>query len=409
MSNLLLINFFHLYQPPRWRPAVVRLVARQSYRPFFRYLKTHPEIRLTLNLTGALTEQLDRLGEREIIANIRLLLQRGQIELTGSAMYHPILPLIPVAEAKRQIQLNTQANQKVLGDIYQPTGFYFPEMAYSQAVAKLVSRLGFTWTILDEITAGPLGRVDLNQPYQVKDTSLTALFRNRWLSDLFFMTDLKNAQAFWQRRDQDPRTHHLLTTACDGENLGHHNPTLLRTWHQLVNNPEVKTSTVSAWLKHHPATKSIQLRSSSWAARETELDSKQPFYLWNNKSNPIQQYQWQLTNILLAATKSSKLSNTRRQRLDELLASDQYWWASASPWWDTRIVNHAVKTSARFAASLFNAGNLTRAQYLNSQSLSKKIINTVCAWQLSGQARKRHQEYLAAEPFARYFGGQKVN
>ena len=409
MTKLRWINFFHLYQPPRWRPAVIKLVARQSYRPFFRYLKTHPNIRLTVNLTGALTEQLDRLGEAEILATIRLLLQRGQIELTGSAIYHPILPLIPVAEAKRQIILNTIANQKVFGDLYRPKGFFFPEMAYSQTVAKLAARLGFTWTILDEITTGPLGQIDLAQSYKITGTPLTAVFRNRWLSDLFFMTELKNARAFWERRAHDPRTRRMLTTACDGENLGHHNPTLLRTWRQLVSDPRVETTTVSAWINGLPTKRAIQLRPSSWAARETELESRQPYFLWQDKTNPIQKYQWQMTKILLTASQSHALSNPLRLRLDQLLASDQYWWASASPWWDTHIVIRAASASAKFATSLYRAHHLSRQQYLDSQGLYKNIINTVRSWQRSGEARERHLKYLAAEPFARYFGGQKVN
>jgi hypothetical protein len=387
---------------------VVRLVAHQSYRPFFRYLKSHPAIRLTLNLSGALTEQLDRLGEREIISNVRLLLRRGQIELTGSAIYHPILPLIPITEARRQIKLNTVANQKVFGDLYQPRGFYFPEMAYSQSVARLVARLGYTWTILDEITAGPIGRVDPARPYRIAGSKLTAIFRNRWLSDLFFMTELKDARAFWQRRDDDPRTRRVLTTACDGENLGHHNPTLLKTWHQLVSDSRVETMAISDWLKNKPVQNAISLRPSNWAARESELRDHQPYFLWRDPSNPIQLNQWRITKLLLKAGNSPRLTNAHRQRLDEVLASDQYWWASASPWWDTHIVIRAARTSANLASRLAQSGHLTRAQYLEVQRLTIHIINIVRDWQRSGIARERHQNYLAVEPYARYFGGQKV-
>jgi predicted glycosyl hydrolase (DUF1957 family) len=408
MSQLLWINFFHLYQPPRWRSAIIRLVARQSYRPFFRYLINHPKVRLTLNLTGALTEQLNRLGEQEILSNIRLLLRRGQIEPTGSAMYHPILPLIPVTEAKRQIQLNTITNQKFLGESYRPSGFFFPEMAYSQTMARLAVRLGFTWTILDEITAGQLGNTDISQPYRIADTPMAVVLRNRWLSDLFFMAELKNAQSFWNRCAGDPRTNKLLITACDGENLGHHNPTLLRTWHRLVEDKGVETITISDWLKRNPATKSIHLRSSSWAAREIELRANQPFYLWRDPANPIQKLQWQITKILLTVSRSTNLSPAHRRRLDEMLASDQYWWASASPWWDTHIIIRAVNSAVRFATDLYQAKQLSKHQSEIIQKSADQIINTVRTWQRSGEADERHRKYLAAEPFARYFGGQKV-
>jgi len=62
------------------------------------------------------------------------LLQRGQLELTASANYHAFLPKLPDEQIIRQIQLNTETNRQYFGDLYQPKGFFPPEMGYDSRV-----------------------------------------------------------------------------------------------------------------------------------------------------------------------------------------------------------------------------------------------------------------------------------
>ncbi|MBU2228804.1 hypothetical protein KJ810_00175, partial [Patescibacteria group bacterium] len=83
-------TLLHIYQPPGWDEKIVRKVARESYIPLFRILKKNPQIKITLNINGSLTEQLAQYKLNEIITNIKLLAGREQIEFTGSAMYHTV-------------------------------------------------------------------------------------------------------------------------------------------------------------------------------------------------------------------------------------------------------------------------------------------------------------------------------
>ena len=142
-------NFLHIYQPPTQTEEIVRKVTGESYRTLVRVLREAPGGKITLNISATLTEQLARYGLDDVIRGLRELAERGQIELTGSAMYHPILPLIPKDEVIRQIKLNTDVNQRYFGEIYKPTGFFPPEMCYSYEVAKPVAELGFRCIILD--------------------------------------------------------------------------------------------------------------------------------------------------------------------------------------------------------------------------------------------------------------------
>jgi predicted glycosyl hydrolase (DUF1957 family) len=108
-------NFLHIYQPPTQTEKIVRKVTEESHRTPVRVLEEATGGRITLNINVVLTEQLAKYRLDDIIQGLRELAQRGQIEFTGSAMYHPILPLIPGDEVARQIKLNTNVNQRYFG------------------------------------------------------------------------------------------------------------------------------------------------------------------------------------------------------------------------------------------------------------------------------------------------------
>src|SRR4030042_42265 len=130
-------NFIHIYQPPTQTERRPRRVTDECYRKLVGILLRHPQARVTLNINACLTEQLDRYGLHDVIDGLRILAERGQIEFTGSAMYHPILPLIPAAEMRRQIELNMEVNRRYFGAAYAPGGFFPPEMGYSFQVAQV--------------------------------------------------------------------------------------------------------------------------------------------------------------------------------------------------------------------------------------------------------------------------------
>ena len=63
-------------------------------------------------MSASLTEQLS-LKHWEILAKFRRLYERRQIELVGSAAYHPLLVKIPEAEISRQIKINEEINTRL--------------------------------------------------------------------------------------------------------------------------------------------------------------------------------------------------------------------------------------------------------------------------------------------------------
>ena len=52
------INFLHIYQPADQTKEILERVANESYRPLFKGLLQLKNIKINLNINGALTETL---------------------------------------------------------------------------------------------------------------------------------------------------------------------------------------------------------------------------------------------------------------------------------------------------------------------------------------------------------------
>jgi len=147
MTKLYWVNFLHFYQPPFLSPALLKIIIKESYEFILKHLEKYPNRKLTLNISGSLTEHLKK-EDQSVLNRLKKLVVDGQVELVSSAKYHPILPLLPLMEVKRQIKLHDDINRAVFGAAYQPTGFYLPEMAYSRPVAELLGERLWNTVIL---------------------------------------------------------------------------------------------------------------------------------------------------------------------------------------------------------------------------------------------------------------------
>ncbi|MCK4744930.1 hypothetical protein KAS41_02625 [Candidatus Parcubacteria bacterium] len=403
------INLFHIYQPPDQTPEILKQVARQSYIPLFRFLKANPQIKITLNINASLSEQLQKQKLNSIIKNIRILAERGQIEFTGSAAYHPILPFLNKSEIIRQIELNYKINKKIFGDCYQPKGFFLPELCYNIKAAKIISQLGYRWIVLDEIAYnGRLGEAVFNKTYKIKGTSLRTVFRNRNISNLFFFNYIKNELDFFQEIEKDKRCRNNLITVTDGENLGHHHPRMMKIWQKAVLQKGVKAIQVSELLESYKKVKKIEPLQSSWATSAKNIRNKNFYPLWKNPNNGVHQLQWKLLKLAADVVKnlSKKSSEYKRAILqfDKNCLSCQFWWAAASPWWDAGFVEFRAKKNLDFINRYSANSKINR----KAKNLYKQIVKTAKEWEKSGRIKKIQDACLAGEPYQIYFSGKKL-
>ncbi|MDD5749396.1 MAG: hypothetical protein PHO91_01250 [Patescibacteria group bacterium] len=321
MSKINWINFLHIYQPPWQDKGVIEQVAIESYDYLLSLFERYPDFRATLNITGNLIQQLE-LIRPDLLKRIKILVKKGQLELTASAKYHAFLPLLDKAEAKRQIKLN----QEVLSqnfDLAKIKGFFLPEMAYSPTVAKIIRQAGFEWIILDSICVR--GKVEKNRVYRDKSSGLKVLFRDRQLSKAYPPEVIFN-------KFKKIKTEETVISATDGEVYGHFHKDWQGHLEKILQNSNLVVKTVSQHLSAYKQLKNISLRPASWESSQAEIERGVPFALWQDPKNKIHRSLWDLVayaSRLLVKYRKDKNWIWARRHLDRGLSSCTFWWASA--------------------------------------------------------------------------------
>lgn len=243
---------------------------------------------------------------KQIIPVYKDYISGKQVEVTLTPYYHPILPLLfntntakeanirtvlPKVQfafpqdAKKQIDDAVNFFHERFGDSI--CGMWPSEEGVSEHILPFIMQAGIKWIVSDEaILFKSLKKTKrdsrlLYQPHLLKreEGELTIVFRDRNLSDLIgfayhkwdarhaaddFMNHIKNTADAFKHNDI------LVTIAMDGENAweyfkndGHE---FLEILYQRLSEADfVKTTTVSEYLKTHPAKKEIKrIAAGSW-------------------------------------------------------------------------------------------------------------------------------------------------
>ncbi|MHA1213757.1 MAG: hypothetical protein ACTSPG_00490 [Candidatus Hodarchaeales archaeon] len=241
---------FHIYQPPIQIAPVIKQVVKESYKPIIQALRDHPDAKITFNINATLTEQLDDYGHQDIIEGLATLASRSQIEFTGSGKFHPLLPLIPEPEVLRQIKLNNETNRKYFGRVYDPKGFFPPEMAINEEILPPIKDLGFEWVISSGI-ANSLSEFPTTFISRHEKTGLSLVFRDDYISIDCAFDKINNVEAFAQRLKYKKQDHdYYVILAMDGETFGHHvkhaiKDFLVPLFEALPHRDDIKLCTVS--------------------------------------------------------------------------------------------------------------------------------------------------------------------
>ena len=297
---------------------------------------------------------------------------RGQVELSTSPFYHPILPLLcdteiykrthPEArsprhrfvhpeDAREQLDRAVACHERLFGE--RPAGLWPSEGSVSDAIVPLVAAAGFTWMATDElILARTLGthfhrdgggQLDqperLYRPYNVRagGTAVTCLFRDHSLSDLIGFTyagwsadaaaDDFTAKLIAAGRRYAERTggeEATIPIILDGENAWEHfegggRPFLRALYGRLSSHAELRTVTMREAVRQ-PGAVLDGIFPGSW------IDAN--FYIWIGHRDD--QLAWsQLAEARHAVTTpNGDPAAAARAREEVLIAegSDWFWW-----------------------------------------------------------------------------------
>ncbi|MDO8515456.1 MAG: UvrB/UvrC motif-containing protein [bacterium] len=361
-------NFLHIYQPANQIKEIFDKVVSECYRPLFKSLIDNPEAKVTININAALTERL--IEYPEVLNDLIKAANNRQIEFTDSAKYHTLLPFLPEDEIERQINLNRETNKRIIGEAYNPIGFFPPEMAYSNKLSRILERMGYKWVIIDEIALnGKLNQLNKSVSYKIKGTNLNVFFRERGPSNLIMSAMVRHKEDL--KYDE---TKGYMVTGMDGETFGHHRPGLQTLLTELLTSTEFEHAFFSELPKLFPATETVTPVVSTWASSQKDIEDGIQFISWNDPNNAIHKLQWELQNLVL------KSPNANREKLDMGLASDQFFWASAKPWWSLEQIELGAWT-------LLDAARSEKAY-----DLYLRIIATAFEWQRSGKVRELSHE-----------------
>jgi len=299
--------------------------------------------------------------------------EAGQIEISTSPFYHPILPLLCDTEiykrthpnsamprhrfmhpedATDQLERAAACHERLFGR--RPVGLWPSEGSVSDAMVPLVAQAGFEWMATDELILARTLGIDFNRdagghvdqprrlyaPYRltVGDRPVSIAFRDHALSDMIgfqyagwnpnaaaddFVSRL--AEAGRRTTTQGGGEEPTIFVILDGENAweyfeGGGRPFLRALYQRLSGHPELKTVTMSEACR--TAKESLpSIFPGSW------IDAN--FYIWIGHADDHRAW-GQLAEARDVLESASQVDGKARQQAREeiLIAegSDWFWW-----------------------------------------------------------------------------------
>ena len=410
-------HFIHMYQPWWQHPGILEKIANESYRPLIRGLLKEPKTKITININSVLTEMLFEHGYRDVIDNLKLLVEMGRVELTGSAKFHAFLPLLPDHEILRQIQLNEETNRRYFGEFYNPKGFFSPEMGYSPKVASLVEKSGFKWILADEAAICSLGEeLRLSTINYVKGSNLQVFFREKNPSNAIMSAQARSAESLEKIMHDRLSANEYIVTAMDAETFGHHRPGHEEMLFDLMRSDSFSNVLISDLDSIFTERTDVSPMDSSWASSREDVAKGNPYNYWFDKQNKIHADQWELADIAMRVIGDSRFSDKKyprlleetmtwdqlseeqrkdeerkrgwlyaRDLLDKALNSDPWWWACAKPWWSVEEIEKGMYSLYKVVSSV---PEVSEAEVKRADELYKRILITAHEWQRTGLVDK---------------------
>lgn len=269
---------------------IFKKVADKSYRPMLNLLEDninkYPGFKVSLSITGTWLDQAEQWGQ-EFIAQIRRMVQTGQVEIVGETYYHSLAFFYDLEEFDEQVKLHTAKIRRLFG--VTPKVFRNTELAYNDKLAKWADEAGYKG-ILAEGWDKVLGWRSPNYVYRpLGCKNLKLLLKNYRLSDDIAFRFSNRAWSEWPLTV--PKFQHWVNDDClrgplinlfmDFETFGEHQwadtgifdfmRTLIPKWLSEYDN---KFFTVSeACDSMEPADEISMPETVTWADTERDLSA----------------------------------------------------------------------------------------------------------------------------------------
>lgn len=123
---------------------ILHKVAEKSYIPTNRklleLLETHPELKLSLSITGTVLDQLESWSPATL-RSFQALTDTGRVEIVGETYYHSLAFFYSQSEFELQVQMHKEKIEKLFGQT--PKVFRNTELSYNNDLAYWADRAGY--------------------------------------------------------------------------------------------------------------------------------------------------------------------------------------------------------------------------------------------------------------------------
>src|SRR5262245_21928773 len=147
MRSVTLVMVVHDHQPVGNFDEVFAAAYEDAYAPFLGLLERCPRLRIGLHTTGALLEWIEE-RRPEYLSRLRALVERGQVEPWGGALYEAILPAIPEHDRQGQIAAMADRLERLFGQ--RPRGLWLAERVWEPGLASSLAAAGVEYTAVDD-------------------------------------------------------------------------------------------------------------------------------------------------------------------------------------------------------------------------------------------------------------------
>ncbi len=340
----------HAYQPPNQDPDVLARIVNNCYLPIAKLLENNSEFKITLNFNASLSEMLTE-EHIAVIEKYASLARNGQIEFLESGAYHPILPLLSDQEAKYQIKMNHMINLEIFGSVWNPSGFWPPELAVSTDTLNLLENMGYRYSMVPEIAIStnpnfpqPLMGFIPTTPFA---PNLALISRNREISNNISFRrypSIDNVREhFKQLSSKCGNDSSTLIIASDIETFGEHHKNYEKFLAEILAITESQTITD---ILSYPSEQIKEFRSSSWSTSEEDIYRNIPYPLWAYPGNSIHEILNFHSDLLSESldfllTKKEETDFEVRNALKEVAKAQyscQTWWASTKDHFSKKLI-----------------------------------------------------------------------
>jgi 4-alpha-glucanotransferase len=266
----------HNHQPVGNFGWVIAEVYEQAYLPMVDALERHPSVRVALHYSGPLLDWL-RVERPPFVARLRVLADRGQVEIMGGGAAEPILVSLPERDRVGQLRRMGDEVEATFGT--RPTGAWLAERVWEPDLPTSLLAGGYQWTILDDahFRAAAIAEDDLWGPYITEDQGrVVTVFGTE--QGLRYRIPWRNVEEVieYLRAHATEDGSRVGTMGDDGEKFGAWPTTWAHCWGEsdwverffaaLESNADwLSTVTPSGWLAEHPPIGRVYVPTGSYA------------------------------------------------------------------------------------------------------------------------------------------------